>query len=181
MRKRILSIVCAIAILATVLTVGIVSASAESAGIKVTTPIEGVLVPEMWGNDDKITEDGAVTMDGDKKRTITTSDVYDLTNKWTAKSTFGQCYYWDNQVSTQTQSIKVGNLEVVVHNPNVQKQPSPNPAIITENSCIEILIDDVQVKKQVIETAGMYKEQVALEVAYDNGTVTVSTHILKTI
>ena len=97
MRKRILSIVCAIAILATVLTVGIVSVSAESGGIKVTTPIEGVLVPEMWGNDAKITEDGAVTMDGDKKRTITTSDVYDLTNQWTAKSTFGQCYYWDNQ------------------------------------------------------------------------------------
>ena len=172
MRKRILSIVCAIAILATVLTVGIVSASAESAGIKVTTPIEGVLVPEMWGNDAKITAEGFVTMDGGSKRIITTSDVYDLTNQWTAKSTFGQCYYWDNQVSTQTQSIKVGNLEVVVHNPQVQKQPAP--ATIIENSFIEILIDDVQVKKQVIETKGENHEQVALEVAYDNGTVTVS-------
>ncbi len=147
------------------------TSSAPVGAAKVESPISGALVPAMWNNDARITANGTVNLVAESVRTITTTDTYDLTDTWGAASKFGICKYWDNMVSTQVSGIKVGKLEVVVHNPQVQKTPAP--ATIIENAYIEVLVDGVQKKKVDVEIAGKNDETVALIVGYDNGTVTV--------
>ena len=169
MKKRILSIVCAVAILATMLTVGIISSTAAT-----STLLSGTFSAAKWASTTStnyINADGKLEANGTTTATVETIDTYNFGDMWSAEINidFGET----SRANQEPVSVKIGDLSAVVTG-------SKNLTSHVTNAKVELKLGDaVMGTKDLGETYGTKEEYTnnldgILKLSYNNGSATVS-------
>ncbi len=169
MKKRILSIICAVAILASLLTVGIVSTSAAGT-------ISGAFDASMWVDEGgKIDSEGRLTLSSNKYSTITTANKYNLGTTWEAEIYVN--YASSNNAASEPVILNVGQLSAVIYNCTYDKSSTT----VTTNGKVELVQGESTVlgSFDLGSTFGTpditaTKMRGTLKLAYNDGTATVS-------
>ncbi len=125
MKSKILSIACAIMIVVSLLSVGIISASADT-GIILPSAISGALDSTMWDPASNIVS-GALSTGGNKNTvSVTSVEKYNLGTDWTASMDLVTGQYWTNNYGSPSKLI-VGEVEAIVY--DAVKSPAADPYI----------------------------------------------------
>ncbi len=174
MKKRILSIVCAVAILATMLSVGVIGAFANSTA---SVNVAGIDPTQWTGDTANIVDNGngGYLLAGPASKatkTITSADTYNLGDKWEATITIGKSWNASNSYSNPY-VVSVGALTAIVYDCNRQ---SGHEAV----AAIELKKDGNSIEKlDLAADIGSYEGNTlgisgVLKLSYDNGTATVT-------
>lgn len=176
MRRRIVSLLCVVAVLAAMLSVCIVTTLADDS-VKLAEPITGTLNADDWDTPANISADGyLIAPNSTGVKTVNSVVNYNLGLKWdtSLKLLTKQKY----QNGGGNISLKIGELEVTLYNVWYDKT-KPAGSRIIKNAYIELKAAGVSAGTydlgpevgaiEVLQPLGDY-----LALSYDNGAVTVN-------
>ena len=172
MRRRIVSLLCVVAVLAAMLSVCIVTTLADDA-VKLAEPITGTLNAADWDPAESVNSVGSFFADAnDSKKTITAVQKYNLGTNWEASVTVA--HISNSNCSAQPFVLKVGDLEAVLYNCKYNKTTST----VTQNAYIALKVNDIEVATYDLgDKAGTFDGATpirgALGLKYKNGNAKV--------
>ena len=175
MRRRIVSLLCVVAVLAAMLSVCIVTTLADDA-VKLAEPITGTLNAADWDTPANISADGYLIAPNSGVKTVNSVVNYNLGLKWDTSLNLLTKQKYQNGGGNI--SLKIGELEVTLYNVWYDKT-KPAGSRIIKNAYIELKAAGVSAGTydlgpevgaiEVLQPLGDY-----LALSYDNGAITVN-------